>query len=138
LGRRVELRRSFSLNEVEAFAALSGDRNPLHLDPILAQRSRFGRPVVPGMFSAAIFSGLLATELPGPGTIYLKQHLRFVRPIYLETPVLFSVEVIRRSPRRRVAWLATQCHDLEGHLLVDGAAEVLVEPWDPPPGGAEP
>jgi acyl dehydratase len=127
IGRRAEIRHVFTLDQVRQFAAVTGDHNPLHVDPARAARGRFGRPVVHGMFTAALFSRLLATELPGPGAIYLAQRLTFRRPVYLDEPVTVSVTVTRRSPRRRVLWLATRCEDAAGRLQVEGEAQVLFE-----------
>lgn len=127
VGKRAELRHTFTVEEVRQFADVTGDMNPLHVDPELAAKGRFGQPVVHGLFTAALFSRLLATDLPGPGTIYLKQRLRFARPVFFNQEVVASVEILRRSPRRRLLWLATRCYDTAGRLVVDGEAEVLYE-----------
>ena len=127
VGRRAELRHIFSQDDVDAFAQLTGDKNPLHIDPEAARRGRFGQTVVHGMLTASLFSRLLAMDLPGPGTIYLRQSLRFARPVPPGLLVLASVTVVRRSARRRMLWLRTECTDPTGHVLVEGEAQVLKE-----------
>jgi acyl dehydratase len=127
VGRRAELRRVFHQDEVEAFARLTGDLNPLHIDPQAAARGRFGRPVVHGLFTASLFSRLLAMELPGPGSIYLRQSLRFARPVWPGVEVTASVTIVRRSLRRHLLWLETLCVDGDGRVLVEGEALVLKE-----------
>lgn len=127
IGRRAELRHTFRPADVEAYARLTGDMNPLHLDAAAAARGRFGRPVVHGMLTASLFSRLLAMELPGPGTIYLRQSLRFARPVWPNEEVVASVTIARRSVRRRFIWLHAQCQDGCGRTLVEGEALVLKE-----------
>ncbi len=127
VGRRAEVRHVFRMEDVLAYAAVTGDHNPLHVDPDAAARGRFGRPVVHGMLTASLFSRLLATDLPGPGTIYLRQSLRFARPVWPDREVVASVTIVRRSAHRRFIWLRTVCEDLTGRTLVEGEALVLKE-----------
>lgn len=127
IGRRAELRHTFRPVDVEAYARLTGDMNPLHVDAEIAARGRFGRPVVHGMLTASLFSRLLAMELPGPGTIYLRQSLRFARPVWPGEEVVASVTIARRSARRHFIWLDTRCRDGRDRTLVEGEALVLKE-----------
>lgn len=127
VGRRAELRHTFRQDDVLAYAGLTGDMNPLHIDARAASRGRFGRPVVHGMLTASLFSRLLAMDLPGPGTIYLRQSLRFARPVWPGEEVVASVTIARRSSRRRFIWLRTLCEDADGRALVEGEALVLKE-----------
>lgn len=127
VGLRAELRHTFSQADVDAYAELTGDKNPLHIDPAAAGRGRFRRTVVHGMLSASLFSRLLAMEVPGPGTIYLRQSLRFARPVLPGQPVVASVTVVRRSPRRQMLWLRTVCSDEAARILLEGEAQVLKE-----------
>ena len=127
IGRRAELRHTFAQEDVGAYARLTGDMNPLHVDPLAAARSRFGRPVVHGMLTASMFSRLLAMDLPGPGTIYLRQSLRFARPVWPGQEVVASVTIVRRSSLRHFIWLRTVCEDGQGRTLVEGEALVLKE-----------
>ena len=110
---------------IEAFAAVSGDRNPVHLDGAYAATTLFRGRVAHGMLTAAFFSGLLAHDLPGPGVIYLGQKLRFTAPVRPGDDVRCEVEVTSWDEDRRRATLATRAWVGETQV-VDGEASVLV------------
>ena len=128
VGQRASLSRTVTDADIEAFARLTGDNNPLHVDDAFALRSRFGRRVAHGMLSAALVSAVLGTRLPGPGAIYLQQTLRFVRPVYPGDTVTATVEVTAYRGDRRIATLRTTCSDQRGDLVLDGEAIVLLDP----------
>ncbi|OIU87280.1 MaoC family dehydratase [Acinetobacter sp. AR2-3] len=94
LGMCAEIAHSFSENDVDLFSKLSGDENPVHLDEEYAKTTTFGRRIVHGALASSIFSSIFANNLPGAGCIYLKSENKFLRPIYLNTKVLFKVEII--------------------------------------------
>lgn len=94
LGMCAEITHSFSENDVDLFSKLSGDENPVHLDEEYAKTTTFGRRIVHGAFASSIFSSIFANKLPGAGCIYSKSENKFLRPIYLNTRVLFKVEII--------------------------------------------
>jgi 3-hydroxybutyryl-CoA dehydratase len=110
---------------IEAFAELSGDRNPVHLDDAYAAATRFGGRVAHGMLTAAHFSALLASDLPGPGSIYLGQELRFTAPVRPGDDVRCRVEVTAWDESRRRATLSTEAW-VRDVKVVDGTATVLV------------
>ncbi|HEV2282558.1 MAG TPA: MaoC family dehydratase [bacterium] len=128
VGQRASLTRVISDDDIEAYARLTGDRNPLHLDEAFAIRSRFGRRVAHGLLSAGLISAVLGTRLPGPGAVYLQQTLRFVRPVYPGDTVTATVEVTAYREDRRVATLRTTCTDQGGATVLDGEAIVLLDP----------
>jgi 3-hydroxybutyryl-CoA dehydratase len=109
--------------DIRAFAALSGDDNPVHLDDDYAARSMFKGRVVHGMLAGALISALLGTELPGPGAVYLSQTLEFKRPIRPGDEVTIKVTVAALEPPRAV--LSTQVL-VRGKLAVDGQAVVAL------------
>lgn len=125
VGSRAE--RTFPVDEarIEAFADVSGDRNPVHLDDAYAAGTRFGGRVAHGMLTAAFFSALLADDLPGPGTIYLGQTLRFAAPVRPGDAVRCEVEVTALDDARGRATLATRAY-VGDTLVADGEAKVLV------------
>jgi 3-hydroxybutyryl-CoA dehydratase len=128
LGQRASLTRTISDADITAFAALTGDRNPLHLDEAFAVRSRFGRRVAHGLLCAGLISAVLGTKLPGPGAIYLEQSLRFVRPVFPGDTITATVEVTACREDRRTATLRTTCADESGRIVIEGEAAVLLDP----------
>lgn len=108
---------------IRQFVALSGDRNPIHLDEDFAAKIMFGRRIAPGLMVASYISALIANELPGPGTIYLEQCLRFEAPVYLGDTVTISVRVIE-EPRQGRLRLETTCTNQAGLRVISGEALV--------------
>lgn len=116
-----------SEDDVRAFVDLVGDANPMHTDDGFAALSRFGRRVAPGMWSASFVSGILGSELPGPGTIYLSQTLRFLQPVFIGDTITGRVEVLRVRPDKPVVTLSTTCRNQRGELVLDGEAVVMID-----------
>lgn len=126
VGQKVVLERTFSLEEVIAYAKITGDDNPLHVDEEYAKNSRFGGNIVHGMFVMGVVSKILGTILPGNGTIYLGQDVRFKRPVYVEKKVFIEVEIAEIENDRYI-YLNTKVLDEEKNCLVEGSAKVLYE-----------
>lgn len=126
VGQRATWSKTITAADIEAFAALTGDRNPLHLDDAFARRSRFGRPVAHGVLVAGVISAALGMVLPGPGAIYLSQTLKFLRPVYPGDTVTATIEVIAIREDKGVVTLRTTCANQAGVPVVDGEAVVLV------------
>jgi 3-hydroxybutyryl-CoA dehydratase len=112
---------------VRAFADATGDRNPLHLDEDAARATPFGRRIAHGLLTAGIVSGILGMEVPGPGTVYVSQALKFVRPVFLEDTVRVELEVTGVDRDRGRVTISTTCSTDAGVVLV-GEAVVM------PPG----
>ncbi|MDA0228964.1 MAG: MaoC family dehydratase [Proteobacteria bacterium] len=125
IGMRGEYRRRISQADVEHFAEVSGDVNPLHLDPAFAERTIFKGPIVHGMYTAAMISTVIGTRLPGPGCIYMSQNLRFLAPVRVGEEVVASATVIELIPEKRRARLETLCQVGEIEV-VRGEALILV------------
>jgi 3-hydroxybutyryl-CoA dehydratase len=124
VGQAAELTRVVSEDDVVRFAELTGDRNPAHLDRAWAEASRFGRPIAHGMLTASFVSTVLAMQLPGPGTVYLSQTLRFLAPVPVGDTVTARVEVLELLPKSRVR-LETVVLRGDGTRVVEGEAVVL-------------
>jgi 3-hydroxybutyryl-CoA dehydratase len=120
-GQSAELTRVASAAVVEAFAELSGDVNPVHLDEAYARTTSFGERIAHGMLTAAYISAVIGTRLPGPGAIYLNQTLRFRRPVHLGDTVTARVTVTALDARRGRVTLATVC-EVNGKTVVEGEA----------------
>jgi acyl dehydratase len=127
LGEMAELTRVVTDADIAAFAALTGDRNPVHLDDAAAARGRFGRRVAHGMLVASGISTVLGTRLPGPGVIYLGQNLRFRAPVFVGDTITARVEVIEVKPDKRQVLLRTSCLNQSGEAVITGEALVLVD-----------
>ena len=125
-----EIEFSFSQAEVEAFATLTGDRNPIHFEGPMAKEGTFGRPILHGMLSASIFSRIFGTAFPGPGTVYLNQDLRFLRPMFAETSYIAKVGVMETTEKGNQIKLRTTARDATTKKVVmDGIAEVMNKPF---------
>lgn len=112
--------------DIQTFADLVGDHNPVHLDDDYAQTTRFGRRIAHGMLSASLLSAVLANKLPGRGTVYLSQTLKFVAPVFPGDTVTARVTVTGVREDKPIATLETICTNQREELLIKGEAVVLV------------
>lgn len=124
IGQKASLKKRFGAAEVSAFAGLSEDFNPLHLDPAFAATTPFERPIVHGMLLASLFSGLLGQHLPGKGSVYLGQSLSFKQPVFVGDEVTAEVEIIALRDDKPIVTLATRILTQGGALAVTGEAVV--------------
>ena len=124
VGQRAESSHVVTAADIEAFAAVSGDNNPLHLDEAYAATTRFGGRIAHGMLSASYVSALIATELPGPGAIYLSQSLKFHRPVRIGDAVTTRVQITAIDEADARVTLATRCL-VDGKIVLSGDALVL-------------
>ncbi|WP_287146578.1 MaoC family dehydratase [Aeromonas sp.] len=125
IGQKASLTKRFGAAEVGAFAGLSEDFNPLHLDSAFAATTPFERPIVHGMLLASLFSGLLGQQLPGKGTVYLGQSLSFKQPVFVGDEVTAEVEIIALRADKPIITLATRIVTASGALAVTGEAVVM-------------
>ena len=124
-GQSAEMTRVASAAVVEAFAELTGDSNPVHLDEAYAKTTSFGRRIAHGMLGAAYISAVIGAKLPGPGSVFLTQNLRFRRPVRLGDTVTARVTIKTLYPQRAHVTLATVC-EVDGKTVLDGEALVMV------------
>ena len=125
VGQSAEITRVVGSGDIEAFAALSGDTNPVHLDDAFARATPFGGRIAHGMLAASYVSAVMGTRLPGPGGVYLKQSLSFRRPVKIGDAVTARVTIQTLDARRGHATLATVCQ-VDGKTVLDGEALILV------------
>ncbi len=111
--------------DIQLFAAVSGDVNPVHLDAEFAAGTIFGERIAHGMLTGAIISAALAMELPGPGTIYLSQTLRFRQPVKIGDTITIALEVTDKQDRRKVVTIDCKASNAAGKLVATGTAEVI-------------
>lgn len=124
VGDSAELNRTLKPQDIELFAVMSGDVNPAHVDAEYAKTDMFHGVVAHGMWGGALISAVLGTELPGPGTIFLSQSLKFEAPVALGDTMTVRVEVTEKRPRGRVQ-LACTCINQNGKVVIEGVAEVI-------------
>ena len=124
VGQSAELIRTLTERDVMAFAEVTGDFNPVHVDADAAAASSFGERIVHGMLTASLLSALLAMKLPGPGAIYLSQSLRFLRPVKIGDTVTARVEIVSIDIAKRRLTLATFVRNERGKNVIDGDAVV--------------
>lgn len=125
IGDSAERARTVAEADVQAFAEVSGDHNPVHLDEAFAATTPFKTRIAHGMLSAGYISALIAGELPGPGAIYLSQTLSFRRPVRLGDTVTTRVEVTALDAEKARATLKTTCA-VEGKTVIEGEAVIMV------------
>ncbi len=125
IGMTASRTKTFSDADVHAFAQTSGDTNPVHLDDDYAAGTRFGRRIVHGMLTASLISATIGNDLPGEGTIYMRQSLDFKAPVYIGDTITATVEVVQVRERHNIVTLATRCTNQDGTLVLEGEAVVL-------------
>jgi 3-hydroxybutyryl-CoA dehydratase len=125
VGQSAETTRVVGAADIEAFAEVSGDVNPVHLDEAYAKTTTFGGRIAHGMLAAAYISAVIGNRLPGPGAIYLSQSMRFRRPVKIGDPVTARVTVKSLDPAKGHVTLETVC-EVNGKTVVDGEALIMV------------
>lgn len=125
LGQSARSVRTLSLHDIQAFAAVSGDTNPAHLDPVYANATLFHGVIAHGMWGGALISALLGTEFPGPGTIYLEQDLHFIKPVRIGDTLTVTVTVVAKDEERKRVDLDCQVVNQKGDRVLHGMARVL-------------
>jgi acyl dehydratase len=127
VGDKATLTRAITDEVVVAYADLIGDHNPVHLDAAYAATTRFSRRIAHGMLVAGLISTVIATDLPGPGSIYLSQTLQFRAPVYLDDTITVQVEAIKVRQDKPIVTLATTCTNQDGKTVIEGEAVILVQ-----------
>ncbi|MEE4145980.1 MAG: MaoC/PaaZ C-terminal domain-containing protein [Halieaceae bacterium] len=125
IGQTARYARLIGERDIQLFAAVSGDVNPVHLDPDFAAGTTFGGCIAHGMLTGAIISAALAMELPGPGTIYLSQSLTFRLPVKPGDTVTVALEVTDKQERRRIVTLDCKASNQAGKVVATGSAQVI-------------
>ena len=126
VGDAAEMSKTITESDVMLFAGITGDFNPVHVDAVAAARSRFGGRIAHGMLSAGLISAVIAMRLPGPGSIYLSQSLRFTRPVRIGDTVTAQVVVAAVNAEKRRLTLTTVCRNQDGDTVLEGEALILV------------
>jgi 3-hydroxybutyryl-CoA dehydratase len=124
LGQEASYTRTVTANDIEAFASVTGDNNPVHLDEAYAAGTMFKKRIAHGMLSASYISALLGTTLPGPGSIYISQTLNFKAPVSIGDEVTATVTVRELILAKKRALFSCACR-VAGKVVVEGEAVIL-------------
>jgi acyl dehydratase len=120
VGQTARRTQTVTAEDVELYARLTGDRNPLHFDADFAARTRFGRLVAQGGIAAGMLNALVAMDLPGPGTVFMSQSLTYLAPTYLGDTLTAQVEVLALKPDKPVCQLRATIRNQDGVALLEG------------------
>jgi len=131
VGERAELSRTIEPDDIVRFTELSGDRNPVHYDAELAARTRFGGIVVQGGVTSAILNAVVAEQLPGPGTVFLETHWKFLAPCRPGDTITGQVEVTAVREDKPITTLTTRVVRDDGVVAIDGTAVCWTMNLDP-------
>lgn len=123
VGQNASFSKTITEYDVYGFAGITGDFNPLHVNREKSKEFLYGKRIAHGMLTASFLSTVIAAYLPGPGTIYMEQDIRFVKPVFLGDTITASVEITELMDRRK-ARLKTTVVNQDGDLVVDGKALV--------------
>ena len=126
IGMESSYQKTITETDIDAFAALTGDTNPVHLDSEYAATTPFRARIAHGMLSAGLISTVLGTQLPGPGCIYLEQQIKFKAPVFIGDTLVATVTVEDINQRRGRVNLKTQCF-VNTKLVADGTASMMVD-----------
>jgi 3-hydroxybutyryl-CoA dehydratase len=126
VGQTAEYSKQVSDEDVMSFARITGDFNAVHVDDTAAKKTRFAGRIAHGMLSAGIVSAAIANELPGAGSIYLAQTLRFTAPVRIDDTITVALTVTELLSKNRVK-LSTVCRNQNGETVLDGEATIMVD-----------
>ena len=125
VGDSASFTKTVTETDIYLYAGVSGDFNPAHINQVEAEQGMFGKRIAHGMLSAGFISAVLGTKLPGPGTIYMGQELRFTKPVYIGDTITATVTVAELIPEKNRAILDTVCTNQNGDVVIKGKATVM-------------
>lgn len=130
VGDAAEFSKTVSETDVYLYAGISGDFNPAHVNAEDAAKGMFKQRIAHGMLTAGFISTILGTQLPGPGTIYMKQNLAFLAPVFFGDTITARAEVVETIPEKNRVRLKTTCTNQSGKKVLDGEATVMAPAGD--------
>jgi acyl dehydratase len=125
IGQTASFSKQVEEQDIQMFSAVSGDVNPVHLDEDFAAGTMFGERIAHGMLTGAVISAALAMELPGPGTIYLGQTLRFSKPVKIGDRITVHLEVTAKRDEKKFVTLACEVTNQNQKVVASGEAQVM-------------
>lgn len=124
IGQTASVQKTFSAADITAFAGASLDVNPVHMSDKYAEGTIFGKRVVHGILTAGLISAVIGNYLPGPGSIYMGQELKFTSPVFLGDDITAQLEIIELIPEKKIVKLSTTCFNQDGKTVITGMATV--------------
>ena len=124
VGDGASLSLTITETHIVAYAGLTGDVNPVHVDAESAKQTMFGERIAHGMLVAGLISAVLGTQLPGPNSIYLGQELRFTAPVKIGDTVTAVVTVTEKRDEKKIIKLQTTVSNQRGEIVIDGSAVI--------------
>jgi acyl dehydratase len=128
VGAVAERTRTTAVSDIEAFTAITGDRNPLHYDKALAEASVFGKLIVQGGVTSGLLNAVVAEDLPGPGTVFLGVEWKFVRAVGVDEAITARVEVTGVRDDKPICTLRTSVRNADGEECLIGTATTYTAP----------
>ena len=125
IGKKATYTRAITEQDIVLFAVVSGDINPLHLDPEFAKGTLFGERIAHGMMTGAIISAALVMAMTGPGAIYRSQSLKFRRPVKIGDVITVHLEIVERNTEKKVLTIDCDCINQNGESVAKGVAEIV-------------
>ncbi|NSW92929.1 MAG: MaoC family dehydratase [Firmicutes bacterium] len=125
IGDKGWLEKTITETDVYNYAGITGDFSLVHVNEARAKQGRFGRRVVHGMLLMGLISAVIGTQMPGTGTIYVSQVVKFLKPVFFNDTIRAEVEVIGIDAERERVRLKTTCTNQDGQLVLTGEAEVI-------------
>ncbi|MDR1543789.1 MAG: MaoC family dehydratase [Prevotellaceae bacterium] len=122
IGDKFNYKFSYTQADVELFARVTGDNNPIHINADYAKNTPFGRPIMHGFLSAAVFSKVFGTLFPGEGTIYMSQEMKFRAPMFVDVEYIAEFEVISHNPDKHSGVISCKIVNSEGKECITGEA----------------
>jgi len=126
VGQEAKIRKCFSTKDIESFAEMSGDTNPVHLNEAFAKKTIFKKKIVHGFLYSSLISAVIGTKLPGNGSIYLHQELNFKKPVYHNENITALVRITQIKKEKSLIYLDTFCYRDNNDIVVEGKAIIKV------------
>ncbi len=125
IGQKASISREITEGALLVFAGNTGDMNPIHINEEYARNTRFGRRIAQGLFGVSLMAGLLGSELPGAGSIYVSQDIEFKYPVFIGNVITAEVEVIEKNEEKNRLTLKTTCTNQDGKVVITGTAVTM-------------
>ena len=124
-GQSASTTKTISESDVYLFAGITGDLNPAHTNAVTAAQTMFGGRIAHGILTAGLISAVIGMQLPGPGTIYVGQDLKFLAPVHIDDTITASATIKELNVEKNRAVLDTVCVNQDGKTVISGQAKVM-------------